>query len=322
MKYCPNCGAPIIDASRFCKSCGTPVANANGSGLRNSSAKIFENSSVPEAKGEFTLGSWDDDDAPATIRKEELKPSRNPKLSKPSMKNRASGGFLKNMGKGLIAAVLPIVLSALGYGGYSYFLNNDGVDKADPICEQPTEQTTEQPVEQSTELPTQPVDVQTPVEPDLIDLEETQGIVSVSDEEAEQQLKNIEQRSSNRFEDSYTGTWKSVGVCSMKFKDFKDLSNLHKATYIAMNMKEVNSVSLTFGNGHMKLSVNGKTSLEGNYTILSAGDVELKTSAGEVGNFWMYSDVDGELYCYIRYVEDDGTEMASGIKLKRISKNV
>lgn len=306
MKYCPNCGAPIIDGSHFCKSCGKPVANINGA------------ASVPESKGEFTLGSWDDDDAPTINRKDENTPSRKPKSSKPSMKNSASGGFLKNMGKGLTAATLPIILSAFGYGGYSYFIKNDGAEEPTPRYELPTAQSSDVLGDQ----PALPIDVPMSTDSDLAGIDDTGGIVSVSDEEAEQQLKNIEQRSSNRFEDSYTGTWKSVGVCSMKFKDFKDLSNLHKATYIAMNMKEVNSVSLTFGNGHMKLAVNGKTSLEGNYTILSAGDVELKTSAGEVGNFWMYSDVDGELYCYIRYVEDDGTEMASGIKLKRISKNV
>ena len=135
-------------------------------------------------------------------------------------------------------------------------------------------------------------------------------------------MNSIEQRSDNSYEASYTGTWKSVGVCSMKYKDIKDMSNLHKATFIAINMNEASHITLTFGNGYMKLAINGRTSLEGNYTISSTGDVKLQTPAGEAGNFWMYSDIDGELYCYIYYVDDDGIEMASGIKLKRISKNV
>lgn len=312
MKYCPDCGAPIAEDSKFCESCGKPIANTqtkfSGSGT----------SYAPESKGEFTLGSWEDDDAPTTTRQENIKPSRNPKKSKPSKKESSSGGFLKNMGKGLIAVILPVILSALGYGGYTYFINNDVAEKPTPRYEQPIEQ----PEEVLTDQPVQQNDEQMTADSDLVGIEDLDGIVSVSDEEAEQQLKNIEQRSNNRYENSYTGTWKSVGVLSMKYKDIKDLSNLHKATYIDMNMNEAENIGLTFGNGHMKLVINGKTSLEGSYTISPTGDVKLQTSSGEVGNFWMYSDLEGELYCYIYYVEKDGTEMASGIKLKRISKNV
>ncbi|MDO4497745.1 MAG: zinc ribbon domain-containing protein [Bacteroidales bacterium] len=225
-----------------------------------------------------------------------------PVQSSPFYKEKArSSGLLRK----IMMVALPTILVLAGTAAYSFF-KGDGEVK--------TEESTTKPYFSPNILVDEETN-NTQTEDNSVAQESTTSDPIVSDTEGIDGIVDID---TDRYEAAYRGVWESVGLALFPFSEVEELRNMDVAELIEQNMRISNIACLYFGDGEMKLTLNGKTSLSGRYMIRESGNISVETPSGENGAMWMYSPSDGVLFSYLFYVEDDGKEMASAIKFRRV----
>ncbi len=291
MAVCKNCGTELVKGAKFCKSCGTPVSGASS----------------------FLQGK---------------------------------AGWLKR----ILMVALPIGLTVAGTSAYGLFkgglsgngnvgnevIDNVGNEVAGEVAnmnETSSYQPNILPQEKNTGKGAEATAQHAANSNDgfindgfVGDVDGVEGFINIEDM-TPQQRKAYEERLEGShdiqyYEDAYRGTWKSVGIAPIPYKEVENLKKTDVATRIDQRMIVSDNVRLYMDKGQMKLTNKGRTILAGKYTILEDGNISVETPSGGTGTIWMFSTIDSVLFSYIFYEDDDGTEMASCMKLGRISRKV
>lgn len=285
MSYCKKCGAKLDEGNKFCKECGAPVPS--------------------------TQSNYYADEDPEE-ENEEYQPKK-------SIGKKIVGGIL-----GLL---IPIALVIAGVAIYGFLNGNSsegGIDRYLPniLPEEDVEIHTPAPFNDQ-DIPDTP---DMPVNMDELDeldgLDGIEGIVDL-DDMSESDRKAYEERlfasSPERYEYEYTGTWQSIGLIVLKYRDIVDYTNGDLGRLIDQKMVQTDKIKLAFGNGVAKMWVNGQLNLDGKYTVRESGNVSVDSDSGDRTMLWMYAPERNTLYSYVYYIEDDGTEMSSCIKYNRVN---
>lgn len=115
----------------------------------------------------------------------------------------------------------------------------------------------------------------------------------------------------------YPGLWVSIGGASFPYQDLSGKSRQDIAAYIEQQMVKSDHVRYLMTDNKISVLVNGSTSLSGEYRVLDNDDLTVVTLSGEKDTIWMFVTGKDEFYTYIRYRDDDGTEMCSAMKMRR-----
>lgn len=309
MSYCEKCGAKLNEGDKFCVECGAPVPSVQSQSSRRQS---FDDS--------------DEDD-------EDYQPKK-------SVGKKIAGGIL--------GFLIPVALVIVGVGIYGYLKGNTGDgggnDRYLPNI-LPEKNAESQKLSGSSDevgskklvagrdiAPAEFNDEDIPDTPDMPvnmdELDELDGLDGIEgiidlDEMSESDRKAYEERlfanSPERYEYEYTGTWQSVGLIVLKYRDIVDYTNGDLGKLIDKKMAKTNNIKFTFGNGIAKMWVNDKLNLEGKYNVRESGNISVDSNSGERTMLWMYSPDHNTLYSYVYYIEDDGTEKSSCIKYNRVN---
>lgn len=334
MAFCTNCGNKLTDNDTFCPRCGTPVKSKIGapSVADPINEDMSEASSQP---GEVVIGSWRGD-MMGEVADDNMT----------SGKDAASGQSLgKSKGKkilgGILGLVLPVVLVVAGAGIYGFFTgsggggevpkggsdpmvidqrpNTSGNDLSDvvPHGEMPT---SDQSIDLN-ESASDALDTSDALD-DLVGLDGLEGLIDL-DDMSESERKAHEERlfgtsaSSGSLGESYEGTWVSVGVVVLNYRDIADYLNGDLGRLIDQKMVSSENVMYVLSKGNVKIWIGGKLNISGKYYVRESGNISVETETGDSSIIWMYSPDNSTLYSYLYFVDDDGTEKASCIKFKR-----
>ena len=147
-----------------------------------------------------------------------------------------------------------------------------------------------------------------------------QNLDDISDEAMASHEDNLFGGDLKRWRKSYAGTWQSVGLYVTKYSELENLQNSDVASIIDRNMTPSENIRFEFNNsrhGTAAIWINGNLNVEGEHCVYECGNISITAPDTLPVYMWMYSTVDGVLFSYVYYVEDDGTEMASCIKFNR-----
>lgn len=142
------------------------------------------------------------------------------------------------------------------------------------------------------------------------DLDGIDGIVDVNDDA-------IYDDDQTFYEAMYQGRWISEGAYICQEREVTGLSDYDVAMLIEDRMEKGNFVKMKLANGKISIKINNRESLSGNYRIQDNGYLVISGTNGSSETMWMYPGVDNIVYCYLSYTDDDGSRMASCIKLRR-----
>lgn len=138
------------------------------------------------------------------------------------------------------------------------------------------------------------------------DLDGIDGIVDVNDDDEA------------FYESMYQGKWTSVGAYICPESEVSGLSDYDVAMLIEDKMEKTDIVKMKLSNGKIAIKINGNDSLSGNYRIQDNGYLIISGQNGSSETMWMYPGVDGIVYCYLKYTDNDGQQMASCMKLRHV----
>lgn len=119
-----------------------------------------------------------------------------------------------------------------------------------------------------------------------------------------------------KYRNAYVGDWTSVGVYQTEFENVEHLKNEDVAGLIDRNMVLTDQVRYVHTKDKARMWIQGSLRMEGEPDIMECGNVSIKARDG-FGFFWMYMPIDGVLFQYVYYTEDDGTKMVSCVKYNR-----
>lgn len=304
MAYCKHCGAELIEGGKFCKYCGTPVGEEIEPNSQN-------NASVSEPKngegGDVKHNRW----------------GRILKVSIPTILIGAAGMIL--YGKFVPNVDNPSQVEYSGREGEPEVLESEATE----IAGNPTGMTDEEMKLNAVNAgPTADFLGSKAIRKVLgtlnqkLDTDGIEGIESLdgmSENELESYEIGLYGYSPSAIAKSFVGTWKSVGGYSMKFKEIENLSNIELANLIDSHMTLGDNVKFIYSNHHAEIWSGDHLSLSGKVEVGECANFIIETASGERGAIWMFSPTDGVLFNYLFYVDDDGTEMASGVKYNRVS---
>lgn len=123
-----------------------------------------------------------------------------------------------------------------------------------------------------------------------------------------------------KYRNAYVGDWTSVGIYQTEFRNVEHLKNEDAAALIDRNMALTDQVRYIHTKDKAQMWLQGRLSMEGEPDIMECGNVSIKAGDG-FGFFWTYMPVDGVLFQYIYYTEDDGSEMVSCVKYNRTTSS-
>lgn len=295
MAFCKKCGAELVEGGKFCKRCGAPVESAPAR------QKPVERKEVKEEK---------------------------PKKKKSSIKTILTTALITIL-TGLVIGFCS-TMSGDGAGSISKIFTGKDTPAEQDYNSMPTGITNDE-MELNGIKPSPygeypgPKDLYKAIHQPILDTEGIPGIVDIddlSDEELESSDDSLFEGNMKKWKSSYAGTWTSVGMYVMEYNDIMGLTNAEVAATIDQHMSQNEKVKFVFDNtrrGEAEIWMNGKLLTKGRHNVFQYGNMSIDADNGQTW-MWMYSPFNGVLFSYIYYIEDDGTEMATGLKFNRVTK--
>ena len=307
MPFCTNCGEELPEAAKFCSKCGTQISSGNH---------------------------------PQPTRRKNNEPTE-PERPKKKRKSKLLPVLA------LILVLAAVAIKFLGNGSVTdtiaSFLNQDGDDNVPAYNDSPFEMTTDEEMEMNSYASNSYGEYAgSAALKEMIDNNAENSARSGEERERIEGIRYLDEMSESEQEEyqtareervygddiknwraSYEGTWESVGVYDTDFSEFVDLNNSEVASLIDRNMVPANTIKFVFDNhfhGTAAFWTNGKLTVEGRYTIGDCGNMCIDAGNDDNVYFWMYSPTGEVLFCYVYYIDDDGTEKAAGVKLNRTSE--
>lgn len=315
MAVCKNCGTELVKGAKFCKSCGTPVSNAS-SFFQNKAGWLKRILTVALPIGLTVAGT-----GAYGLFKGGLP-------GKGNVGNELVNELINKAGNMMANEVADEVANEVANNNEASSYQPNVLPQAKnsskgTAATSKGTATTNKGTAAATQSATNSNDEF--INDGFVgDLDNVDGMINIEDM-TPQQRKAYEERLEGShdiqyYENAYQGTWKSVGIAPIPYKEVENLKKMDVATRIDQRMIVSDNVRLYMDKGQLKLTNKGRTILTGKYTILEDGNISVETPSGGTGTIWMFSTIDSVLFSYIFYEDDDGTEMASCMKLGRINK--